>query len=94
MFCNCDGWRLVIVITPVTNQRPALSSTDQSGASNVLLLSDLLDIAISVGSSVSVEAHWTQETGIIQSDQDHHPVTSDEHHLIITGHHYHHHWSS
>ena len=54
----------------------------------MLLLSDLLDIAISVGSSVSVEAHWTQETGIIQSDQDHHPVTSDEHHLIITGHHY------
>ena len=56
----------------------------------MLLLSDLLDIAISVGSSVSVEAHWAQETGIIQSDQDHshHPVTSDEHHLIIiTGHH-------
>ena len=53
----------------------------------MLLLSDLLDIAISVGSSVSVEAHWDQETGIIQSDQGHYPVTSDEHHVMITGHH-------
>ena len=56
----------------------------------MLLLSDLLDIAISVGSSVSVEAHWDQETGIIQSDQGHYPVTSDEHHVMITGHHEHH----
>ena len=56
----------------------------------MLLLSDLLDIAISVGSSVSVEAHWDQETGIIQSDQGHYPLTSDEHHVMITGHHEHH----
>ena len=79
VFCNCDGWRLVIVITAVTNQRPVLASSDQSGASIVLLLSDLLEIAISVGSSVSVDAHWNLETGIIPSDQGHYPLTSDDH---------------